>query len=101
MRSPRVFSKYHSIRTEYNGITFHSKKEAEYARGLDLSGVELWGYQVRFPLVVNGHKIATYVADFVVDGEVHEVKGYWTPVAKLKWKLFCALYPDLKKRVIT
>ena len=100
MRSPRVFSKYRAHRTKYNGVVYHSRKEAEYAQGLDIQGI-VYQSQVRYLLEVNGHKIATYIADFVVDEEVHEVKGYWTPVAKLKWKLFCALYPDLKKRVIT
>ena len=99
-RSPRVFSKYRSKRTEYGGVTYHSKKEAEFAQWMDIQGIA-YDRQPRFPLEVNGHKIATYVADFRVGAEVVEIKGYWTPVAKLKWKLFCALYPNLKKRIVT
>ena len=103
-RSPRVFSKYRAKRTEYNGVTYHSKKEAEFAQWLDIQGLA-YDRQARFPLEVNGHKIGIYVADFLVgpapEWEVIEIKGYWTPLAKFKWKLFCALYPDLKKRIVT
>ena len=100
MRSPRVFSKYRAKRTEYGGVVYHSKKEAEYAQWLDIQGID-YSRQERYPLVVNGFLVATYIADFLVADGVVEVKGYWTPVAKLKWKLFCALYPDLKKKVVT
>ena len=103
MRSPRGFSKYHNKFTEYNGVKYHSKKEAEFAQWLDIQGLA-FQRQVRYPLVITVDfkdiKIATYVADFLVDGEVVEIKGFWTPLAKLKWKLFCALYPNLKKKVV-
>lgn len=67
--------------------------------------VESWERQVRFPLVVNDQKICDYVCDFLVhyaDGrkELVEVKGYWTPEAKLKLKLFKAVFlnahPDIR-----
>jgi hypothetical protein len=80
-------------------VTYHSKREAAYAQELDIQKIP-YVIQPRYPLTVNGVQVATYVSDFLVDGEVVEVKGYWTPVAKLKWKLFCALYPDLKKRIV-
>ena len=96
----RKSGKYHNKFTEYGGATYHSKKEATYAQWMDIQGIA-FQRQVRYPLTVNGVLIATYIADFLVGEEVVEVKGFWTPLAKLKWKLFCALYPDLKKKVVT
>ena len=99
-------SKYGAIRTTYRGVTYASKAEAKYAEGLDLLmkargkyGVKAWSGQPRFPMVVNGHKICTYIADFLVtygDGrqEVVDVKGMETSVFRLKKKLYAALYPD-------
>lgn len=65
-----------------------------HARGREK--VESWERQVPFRLEVNGVLICKYVVDFLVryaDGrrELVEVKGYWTPEAKLKKKLFEAL----------
>lgn len=61
--------------------------------------------QVKFPLVVNGCKVAALVVDFVTvaangDLMVREVKGVQTKDWKVKWKLFCALEPGLRKVVI-
>jgi hypothetical protein len=67
-------NKYGAKRTEYNGRTFDSKKEAAYAQQLDLcrkaanpsdrvTGVE---YQIPMVLEVNGKKIGKYVLDFRV-----------------------------------
>lgn len=95
--------------TEYGGVKYHSKREADYAAELDLRtrGKDIggWERQVRIPLIVEGKMIADYVIDFVIqhkDGplEYVEVKGHETAVWKLKWKLFEALYPDLKKTII-
>jgi predicted nuclease of restriction endonuclease-like RecB superfamily len=70
--------------------------------------VESWERQIRFPLHVNGFKICDYVCDFLVryaDGrrELVEVKGFWTPEAKLKRKLFEATFlqdhPELTYRI--
>lgn len=68
--------------------------------------------QVAYPLLVNGVKVATYRADHVYihycpdnpdpRGEevIEEVKGLPTPEWKLKCKLFHALYPGHRIRVI-
>lgn len=61
--------------------------------------------QVRFPLVVNGCQIAALVVDFVTTAAngaetVREVKGVQTKDWKVKWKLFGALEPGLRKVVI-
>lgn len=66
-----------------------------HARGKEK--IENWDRQVPFKLIVNGELICTYKCDFMIwyaDGrkELVEVKGYWTPEAKLKLKLFQVLY---------
>lgn len=98
-------SKYKSRKVEVDGITFHSAKEAK--RYGELKLLEKAGeirelvLQPRFPLDVAGVKVATYVADFKYlerDEDdlwqlvVEDVKGFRTPVYRLKAKLFSALY---------
>lgn len=108
-------NKFGAIRTEYDGRVYHSKREADFARSLDLlkhargkDKVESWEPQLRIPLVVNNRKICDYVVDFLVryaDGrkELIEVKGMWTDVAKLKRKLFEATWladhPNIAYRI--
>ena len=97
----------------YGGRIYASKKEASYAAQLDqlkaargVARVLEWRPQVKVPLVVNGVTVAVYVADFVVwyrspeRVEVHEVKGFETPMWRLKEKLFRAIYPDMVLKVI-
>lgn len=99
-------SKYHAIRTEVDGITFDSKREA--GRYLELKLAERVGrvrnlrHQIAHPLVVNGTNCGSYVADFVyqefLGGEWRDVvedvksKPTMTPVYKLKRKLMLALH---------
>ena len=93
-------NKYKSVKTKYNGITFHSKKEAEYAKLLDMlkkasdleNRVVSYAIQVPYDIYINDQKICRYLADFKVkyaDGrtEVVDVKGFRTPIYKLKKKL--------------
>ena len=90
-------SKYRAVRTEVDGITFASKKEA--ARYGELKLLEKAGEinglccQVSIPLVVNDVQVCRYVCDFmyhpVVDGKiqgwvVEDVKGVRTPL--YAWK---------------
>jgi hypothetical protein len=115
-RSPRVRG---VKRVEYRGRTF-TAGEARHARQLDLLAavgeVACWSPQVRFPLIVGGWLVGTYVADFLVRtredrDEVHEVKGSWgrkgggtqfvNDAWPLKAKLFQALNPDVRLRVFT
>lgn len=102
-------SKYRNTATEYNGKTYHSMAEAEYAGTLDqlkrAGEVREWTRQVKYPLKVGGTFIANYIADFHVtlaDGtvEVHEVKGAMTEVARMKLALFEGCYPDILLKVI-
>ena len=97
----RYQSKYSNIRREYDGITYHSGKEAAYARELDLriKAGEIWRWerQKKISLDIGEYHICNYFIDFVVhhkDGTVEyvEVKGFETEVWRLKWKLFEALY---------
>lgn len=104
-----TYSKFHNRRTEYAGVVYHSAKEAKYAAELDLrvrvGEVKEWFRQVRIPLRINGKFVCTYVVDFMykdADGrETYvEVKGAETPLWRLKWTLFNALYPTFRKEVI-
>lgn len=60
--------------------------------------IELLERQVKYPLVVSGLKVGTYIADAAYfdkqTGEhiVEDVKGFLTPVYRLKKKLVKALY---------
>lgn len=101
-------NKFRNIPTEVDGIRFASKAEARRYQELKLlmraGEIESLELQKRYPLVVNGVKVGTYVSDFTYreryqDGpytlhnEVDEdVKGVATPVFKLKAKLFKAQY---------
>jgi hypothetical protein len=98
-----VRSKYNAKPTIYNGARYASKRESEVAAMLDTmkkargkDRVDSWVGQPRFPLLVNGVKVCTYVADFMVvyadnRTEIWDVKGVLTPVFKLKMKLYEAL----------
>lgn len=62
-------------------------------------------WQVPFRLEVNGQLICRYIADATYDTDdesiVEETKGRWTDVARLKKKLFEALFAPLKLTVVT
>ena len=102
-------NKYGNIRQTYNGYSYDSKLEAQYAANLDwrikAKEVEKWERQHKISLDVNGIHIANYFIDFKVyltDGSVeyHEVKGFESEVWRLKFKLTKALYPDWVFKVI-
>lgn len=105
----RSKNKYGNVRAEYNGSSYMSKKEANYAFELDLQvkakEIKEWRKQVRVPLKINGVLICTYVVDFLIthndDSEEYiEIKGFETKDWKLKYKMFKALFPDKKLTVI-
>jgi hypothetical protein len=106
---PRNQNKYNAKKTEYGGVLYDSKREAEYAMELDwlkkAGQVLSWERQVPYVMEVNGKKICKYTVDFLVtykDGTViaEEVKGMRTAAFNLKWKLFEALYPKLAKKIV-
>ena len=96
-------SKYRAVKTEVDGITFDSKREA--ARYMELMLMQRAGeikrleLQPKYDCVVNGKKICTYRAYFRYSTNensiVEDVKGMKTPVYKLKKKLVEALYPGV------
>lgn len=104
-------NKYNAQKTEYNGVKFDSKKEAEYARKLDVltnTTVKSYETQIRMPIVINGLKVCTYICDFKVaylDGteEYIDVKGMKSGCAyqmfRLKKKLVEAVYNIVIKEV--
>ena len=108
-------SKYNNRKTVVDGITFDSKKEADYYCALKLlkqSGeIRDFGLQPKYELQPafekNGKKYRpiTYVADFVIvnnDGttEVVDVKGVETQVFKIKKKMFEYQYPELELKIV-
>lgn len=109
MTWPQRSGKFNAHKTTYNGHTYHSAREAEYAEELDwrIKAGELreWRRQVPIELRVNGKLICTYTIDFVeIDREGKEmwteVKGFDTVDWRIKWKLFEALYPERAKQVV-
>jgi len=102
-------SKYKNVRQTYDGYSYHSKKEAEYAAKLDwmkkAGEVTKWERQVKISLDVNGVHIANYFIDFKVyykNGKIEfwEVKGMETDIWRMKFKLTKALYPEYKLVVL-
>lgn len=107
------YSKYHNIKTEYNGIKYDSKKEAQFAQDLDMlkraGEIKDWKRQIAFKMVVEGEIICRHYVDFEIehnDGskELVEIKSKstMTPLWKLKKKLLYALFlkkDNLKYRV--
>jgi hypothetical protein len=99
-------------KTDYNNFLYDSKFEAGHAAELDLllkaKQIKSYEKQKTLDLIVNGYIVCTYRIDFIVyhlDGTIEyiEMKGYDTPVWRLKWKLFESLYselPDVKLTVI-
>lgn len=102
--------KYRNSPTEYNGVVYDSKKEAEKAQDLDflmrageILEIKRQPKYILVPEFVKGNKKwrpTFYVADFWIrwkDGreEVIDVKGMKTPMFLLKWKLFEYKYPNL------
>ena len=98
----RRASKYRNVRTTVDGIKFASKKEAK--RYAELALVQKAGRihnltcQRPFTLAVNGATICKYLADFtyseIPSGRyvVEDVKGFRTPIYRLKAKLMLALH---------
>lgn len=103
-------NKYGAKSALYNGLQFHSKREAAYAAELDLrkkgKAIRDWERQVKIDLSVGDFHICNYYIDFVVthnDGtkEYVEVKGFATDTWRLKWKLFEALYSEKPQTLLT
>ena len=99
-------NKYGAKKQTYNGYSYHSIKEANYAVTLDwrvkAKEVKEWTRQHKLELRVNGQLICKYYIDFraeLTDGTIEyiEVKGFETDMWRLKWKLTNALWDELTK----
>jgi hypothetical protein len=109
-------SKYNARPAVVDGIRFASQSEAK--RDWQLQQLAKAGIvknikrQPRYPLVVCGVKVGTYVGDWeYIDMEnsvtgkeapylvCEDRKGVLTPLFKLKWKIVQALYPDVEFRL--
>jgi hypothetical protein len=104
MYTRKFGNKYNKTPQLYNGNRYDSKKEAEFAKQLDLrkkaKDIKDWERQVKIPLAVNGKHIANYYIDFKItnkDGSIElvEIKGFETEVWRLKWKLTEALLDEI------
>jgi len=90
--------KFFAKPTEYDGVKYHSKKEAKYAHRLNLlkkSG-EIIFYLRQVPVdLPGGVKYRVDFVEFREDGTVHfiDVKGFDTPTGKMKRKMTEDLYP--------
>lgn len=94
-------SKYKAVPAVVDNIVFHSGREANryselkmLLRSRIIRDLEL---QPKFPIVINGHKVCTYIADFrYIDEQgrivIEDVKGFATPLYNLKRKLVEAVY---------
>ena len=97
-------NKYHNVRTELDGRTFASIKEAKRwseLRLLEKAGeISKLQVQPRYPIKIGDTLVCTYVADFSYwEGHgddvwqvVEDCKGYRTEVYKLKRKLMLAVW---------
>ena len=108
-----LVNKYRAIKTELDGITFDSRREASrYAelKMMQQQGViERLELQPVYPLTFNGRPVGRkrkYIADFRYwcnarqRHVVEDVKGFDTPVSKLKRDIVECLYWPIKIEVI-
>ena len=98
-------NKFNARTQQYNGRSYDSIKEANYAQELDwrIKAGEIKEVipQFRIDIKINGKHWRNYYMDFKVlmaDGSVeyHEVKGFATEVWKMKWDACKILFPDWK-----
>jgi len=102
------YSKFRAKPTHCDGHRFASKAEAR--RYSELKALERAGIisylelQPRFPLIVGGNVVCTYVGDFryMENGKsvTEDVKGHKTPEYILKRKLLLATHPGIDHREI-
>lgn len=104
-RAMKKLNKYGAKRTVVDGISFHSKGEAQrwvHLRQQEkLKLIHDLKRQVSFALMVNGHHITTYIADFTYsrmvmsESVVEDFKSVATkrlPEYRLKKKLMKAIH---------
>lgn len=85
---------------QYKGCTgtfkMRSSYELVYANWMDNQNIQ-WEYEPQFRLS-DGR---LFSPDFrLSNGDIIEIKGYWTKKGQEKWDLFCSDYPNLNKKVL-
>ncbi len=99
------YNKYKAEKQTFNGRSYHSKMEANYAANLEwkkkAGEIAEIIPQYKLDLRVNGLHITNYFIDFKVtysDGRVEliEVKGFETPEWKIKFKLTEAIIDEIE-----
>jgi len=115
IRIPKTLNKYFNEPIIIDKIKFSSHREAKYYGYLktlkklgEVTGIEcqpVFELQPKFEKHGIKYKAITYIADFRVkyaDGheEIIEIKGFETPLWKIKQKIFEYRYPDLTLKVI-
>lgn len=90
------YNKFNNVRQTYEGFSYDSKAEADYAMELDLrlkgKDIKEWDRQFKVSIDVNGKHICNYYVDFRIlhnddSYELIEIKGMETTVWRLKRKL--------------
>ena len=102
-------SKYRNVKTVVDGVTFDSGAEARRYGELKLleraGEIENLELQPKFDCIIDGKKVCRYRADFSYFTKekrvVEDVKGFKTPVYRLKKKLVEALFPGVTITEIT
>ena len=100
LNSKRKATKYRAVATRVDGIKFDSTKEARCWQDMCLQQqagqITELRRQIPFAMVVNGHHVCEYWADFVFKREgktvVMDAKGFRTEIFKLKRKLMLACH---------
>lgn len=105
-------NKYGAKRAEHNGVSYHSKLEAEYAADLDYrlraGDIAGWKRQIHIPIVSHGVRFGTYIVDFLIehnDGtlEYVEVKGKGLSAGMNKFRWLEKIFrddPKIKVRLV-
>tara|TARA_Y100001972_G_C7609245_1_gene305363 strand:- start:108 stop:464 length:357 start_codon:yes stop_codon:yes gene_type:complete len=97
--------KYKAKRVELDGYKFDSQAEAKHywftlKPLLEKGEITHFKVHPKFEIIIDGEKICNYIADFSYFSQkarvVVDVKGFKTPVYKLKKKLVEATYPGVK-----
>lgn len=104
-------SKYHNLKTEYNGEMYDSKKEADYARHLQYlkhakdmkDKVVQIERQVPYNIIVGPHRkiVAVYFADFrITYGDLRQEVVDVKPLDKKTGKFLRTSTYSLKKKLV-
>lgn len=108
-KKPTRGNKYGAVRAEWNGRSFDSTAERDYAVQLDqlkqAGQIKRVTYQHKLRLEANGVFVCDYIIDFrtvMPDGtiELHEVKGMETDLWRNKWKMAKAQLSELEPNAV-